>query len=542
MQVQTIGLAGKLVLMNMITFYTQALGSSHLASKKPCQDNGTHYNQDGVCVVVVCDGHGGESYVRSDKGSRIAAEITKNKIIEFVKSHPVQTFIGKKNAVTAIPTRDPRFDKQGLKRDVSMLSESELDLLKQNILYTKEVELFPEMESLFRNLFMDIYESWKSEIEQDAQANPFSDKEKEKRGSSRIEKAYGTTLMAAVRTPDYWFAFHIGDGKLYACDKLMKWYEPVPWDCNCFLNVTTSLCDYAPVKEFRYAFDGTGYFPLAFVLGSDGIDDTFVRTELIHKFYSQLLCVVNEREQEEVQTLLEESLSDLSKRGSHDDMSVAAIIDKSSLPKAIKYYNIISEVRALNAERDKRQKELELLCNKIDSAENDVNVKVSNLDKLASDNHKWWLSILRQKEENSNCYEKLSDEVRMAQELLSNFKKEKDVFEEDFSKWEEESRKRVGELKQLAESIQASICPKEQTIMESESNTVNDTLPQLTHIVDNTLPSEVSCVDDKQKENSDSPDMVYKKATDAIMSEEGIARMDKEADAQAKEILNNYHK
>lgn len=235
--------------------------------------------------------------------------------------------------MTVVPTRDPRIDKQGHKREVSMLSESEMELLKQNILYTKEVELYPDIESLFRDLFENIYTSWKFEIEKDVKTNPFSNKEKEKLGSSRTEKAYGTTLMAAVRTPDYWFAFHIGDGRLYACDKLMKWYEPVPWDCNCFLNITTSLCDYNPVSEFRYAFDGTGDFPLAFALGSDGIDDTFLKTELIHKFYSQLLCVFNERKQQEVEDLLISSLSDLSKRGSHDDMSVAAIIDENNLSR-----------------------------------------------------------------------------------------------------------------------------------------------------------------------------------------------------------------
>ena len=162
--------------MDMITFYTQALGSSHLASKKPCQDSGIHYNKDGVYIAIVCDGHGGESYVRSDKGSRIAAEVAKNKILEFVKSTPIEIFAGKKNAVTVVPTRDPRIDKQGHKREVSMLSESEMELLKQNILYTKEVERYPEMESLFRKLFTDIYESWKSEIKNDAQTNSFSGK------------------------------------------------------------------------------------------------------------------------------------------------------------------------------------------------------------------------------------------------------------------------------------------------------------------------------------------------------------------------------
>lgn len=172
----------------MITFYTQALGSSHLASKKPCQDNGIHYNKDGICIAIVCDGHGGDTYVRSDKGSRIAAEVAKNKILDFVKSTSAEIFTGKKNAVTVVPTRDPRIDKQGHKREISMLSESEMELLKQNILYTKEVELYPDIESLFRDLFENIYTSWKSEIEKDVKTNPFSNKEKEKLGSSRTEK------------------------------------------------------------------------------------------------------------------------------------------------------------------------------------------------------------------------------------------------------------------------------------------------------------------------------------------------------------------
>ena len=77
--------------------------------------------------------------------------------------------------------------------------------------------------------------------------------------------------------------------------------------------------------------------------------------------------------------------------------------------------------------------------------------------------------------------------------------------------------------------------------MESENNTVNNSQSQQTLQMDNTLLSAVSCVNDKSKEDSDSPDMVYQKASDAIMSEEGIAQMAKEADAQAKEILNNHH-
>ena len=31
--------------------------------------------------------------------------------------------------------------------------------------------------------------------------------------ASSFEKFYGCTLMAYVQTPEYWFAFHLGDGK-----------------------------------------------------------------------------------------------------------------------------------------------------------------------------------------------------------------------------------------------------------------------------------------------------------------------------------------
>lgn len=524
----------------MITFYTKALGSSHFAANKPCQDNGTHYNKDGVYIAVVCDGHGGESYVRSDKGSHIAAEIAKNQILKFVESTPKELFEGKKNAVTVVPTRDPRIDKQGIKRDISMLSESETELLRQNILYTKEIELYPEIEESFRALFKSIYVSWKSEIEKDFQMNPFSKKEKEKFGSARIEKAYGTTLMAAVRTPDYWFAFHIGDGKLYACDKLMRWSEPVPWDCNCFLNFTTSLCDYNPVDEFRYAFDGTGNFPLAFALGSDGIDDTFINPKLIHKFYSQLLCAFNEREQEEAEVLLKEHLSSLSERGSHDDMSVAAIIDKENLPKAIEYYKIISEVRMLSAEREKRREEINKLTEKIDLAQEEIKNKENRQEESFKQRDAWMQEVSKQEKSYSEQIQKLTEELEASKDNFLKCQKEKDDYEVDFSTWEDESRKRVEELKQFAEAIEAEVFKEPIAIVSECDNTEDNSNPHnYQSNTDSSLKS--SHISNAQADVSDTPNEVYKKANDSIMSEEGIVQMNKEADAQAEEILNNHH-
>ena len=98
------------------------------------------------------------------------------------------------------------------------------------------------------------------------------------------------------------------------------------------------------------------------------------------------------------------------------------------------------------------------------------------------------------------------------------------------------------ELKEKAESIRAEMYPEVQTA-KSENNTGNDNITPQDNLT-NAPMAESSCIDDTQNmqiESSDTPDMVYKKANDAMMSEEGIAQMDKEADAQVKEILNPHN-
>lgn len=505
----------------MITFYTRALGSSHIASNKPCQDSGKCYHKDGVSIVIVCDGHGGDSYVRSDVGSQFAADIACAKILDFINNTPKDILANKKGAITAIPTSDPRFGTDGKKRDVSTLSESELDLLRQNIQYITVAQSVPEIEKLFRTLFMSIVETWRIAINENLRKYPFSTKEKELIGSKRIEKAYGTTLMAAVRTPDYWFAFHIGDGKLLACNNLMQWYEPVPWDCNCFLNLTTSLCDYSPVEEFRYAFDGTGDFPLAFALGSDGIDDSFIKPELIHKFYSNILQVFSERDIEEATALLTSSLSNLSKRGSHDDMSVAAIIDTAHLPMALEYYNIISEVRSLSAEREKRKESIDAEQRRIRQMQERLVQKTAIRDEEAKSAWEWWKQVCKKRIKQKLVYDSLSKEVSEIKEDIQRHKAQCTKLENQLNDWIKIHTEHVGELRKQANELELIICSNSEK---------NETTYQMT------TSNPESC---KNQNKEDKPKDVYEKASNARMSEEKIAEMDKESDEQARAILNN---
>lgn len=200
--------------------------------------------------------------------------------------------------------------------------------------------------------------------------NPFTEKEISHLKNAAFVKAYGSTLMAYVRTSLYWFAFHIGDGKLVACDRNMKWCEPVPWDCNCFLNMTTSLCNSNPIPMFRYAFSGKGDFPVAVILGSDGIDDSWGTMENLQNFYSQTLSIFNKLGEEQAIKELADYLPELSRKASQDDMSIAGIIDMDEIGNAVAVYNVQRKLIALKQERERREYELLHLKNQYEKLKN----------------------------------------------------------------------------------------------------------------------------------------------------------------------------
>ena len=72
--------------VDKIAFATSVLGAGHIKDKKPCQDYSIAWQSkdSGSVVLIVCDGHGSDTYVRSDIGSRLAAQITLEAVKEFV--------------------------------------------------------------------------------------------------------------------------------------------------------------------------------------------------------------------------------------------------------------------------------------------------------------------------------------------------------------------------------------------------------------------------------------------------------------------------
>ena len=322
-----------------MVFNTSILGASHVKDNKPCQDYSVAWQseEDGAVVLIVCDGHGSDTYVRSDVGSRLAGEIALEAVKRFILPvgdiRPHSDWIeGVRGAVTARESDVLTRYSEALPRAEEDMTDTDWMRYRQRLEFRGQVKGIYEQDAIFQALFSSIYEKWLEAIRHDAQQNPFTKEELSRLGKHKLVKAYGTTLMTYVQTKKFWFAFHIGDGRMLSYEEGQGWKQIVPWDCNCFQNQTTSLCNTDPVPMFRYAFDGTGTFPKAVFCCSDGIEDSYgdydVAPERLHNYFSGLLNVFVQEGKESTMSKLEEFLPKLSAVASKDDMSIAGVINE----------------------------------------------------------------------------------------------------------------------------------------------------------------------------------------------------------------------
>lgn len=326
-------------------------GESHILLNKVCQDASYSSTTNTMSIAIVCDGHGGSRYFRSDVGSRCAVEATTECVEAFVSDVDVKLFEG-----------------QSFVQKKSLSSEANLSV------YTKDTKA----DKVLRQLFSSIIYRWREKITHHAHTSPISETEREEVSANYLadfeqgigfEKAYGCTLICYVYTDAFWLAFQIGDGKCIAFDDAGLWLEPIPWDEKCFLNKTTSLCDSSAIEEFRYCYCGDGSRPLAIFLGSDGIDDSFGMTENMVNFYIQVLKLIDKEGHDNAMMNIVDTLPQLSKVGSRDDMSVACVYDEKLLPSRIKHLigwqrrNVEAQISDVNNRILKNKDEIAQLSN-----------------------------------------------------------------------------------------------------------------------------------------------------------------------------------
>ena len=268
-------------------FDLSVIGDRHVKKKAICQDSALSYCDDKMGVAIVCDGHGGKKYFRSHRGAKLAAETTLKAILDLMRCE------------------------DQMNGELSDNPDQVLEQLEQKII-----------------------ENWNQAVNQDVEKNPFSEAElMVLYGADRlifehkfeVKSAYGTTIIAFVISPEFCFGLQIGDGKCCAIDLDGKVFQPIPWDNNCILNVTTSIINDSALANFRHYFSES--LPVAVYVGTDGIDDSFADIENLYDFYRQITRSFTTLEFDKVVNQLSEFLSKLSETGSGDDVSLAAILN-----------------------------------------------------------------------------------------------------------------------------------------------------------------------------------------------------------------------
>lgn len=294
--------------MRMQSFHLSAQGASHIKKNKECQDSSESYFDQKCAIAIVCDGHGGDDYVRSASGSKFACEAAKTNILNFIEN-------------------------------------------------VNPDELKRHYNQLIHNLKASIIGTWNEAVYEHYNANPFTDSEiavlsdraKHKYlREKRIESAYGTTLIAVACTKDYWFGIHIGDGKCIAINPEGKFLQPIPWDEKCFLNATTSICDTDALNHFRSFYSEK--LPIAVFVGSDGIDDCFSSDQQLYNLYKTVLYSFSTSDFDTAVNDLSEYLPRLSAKGSGDDVSMAAVLDLDMIGE-------IDAVKEFDKEKEKARVE-----------------------------------------------------------------------------------------------------------------------------------------------------------------------------------------
>ncbi len=311
------------MIKDFTSFSATEVGYNHVKAGKVCEDFSSYYDDDRMRICVVADGHGSDNYPRTDKGSRFAAEAAINCVKEFVK--------------TAIPTDVLEDEKNG----------------------------FPVLRQLASSILLE----WHRAVNEDAARYPFTDEELKNVSEKyknrfltqnveerSIEKAYGTTLIVFVITEQYSMGMQIGDGKCVFISSRGEFSEPIPWDDECQLNVTTSICDSDALDEFRFFV--TDKQPSAVFCGSDGIDDSYASEEELYALYRSILVIFAEHGLEVGKSEIKEYLPALTRKGSGDDVSIGLILDIEIVKGLIPLFNAQAELFDVNGKTNEKKRRL----------------------------------------------------------------------------------------------------------------------------------------------------------------------------------------
>lgn len=293
-------------------------GDRHVQAGVVCQDFALATDAAPSCsVIVVADGHGGADYFRSDRGARFAVQAAAAALMEFASEVPAAQL-----------------------RDLA------------------------ERRALLRALFDGILSRWREAIAADLFDAPFAESQMEHVSAEAraqylagesVERAYGTTLIAALVTDRYWLGLHQGDGRCIAVRTDGTCEQPIPWDARCEGNRTTSLCDVNVLDEFRHCFSER--LPAAVFLCTDGVDASYPDMDGVYGLCQALSSVYLSDGRPGLERVVAEYLPSLSRRGNGDDVTVAGLLCVDKLSPVAEVLHLEERLRKASVLWDQASRE-----------------------------------------------------------------------------------------------------------------------------------------------------------------------------------------
>ena len=274
-------------------------GASHLRSGLPNQDYHCVFPYpDRIrsrVVLAISDGHGSKRSFRSKTGAEIAA----------VEARRIGRII--------------------VERDYQ---PNELTFLKQ------EIE---------DRLPRDLASAWKSKVENHlcefpvttSMLSDLAEKENSKAAQSLRDNpliAYGATLLLVLINPSFIAYLQLGDGDILTVNEEGDVSRPLEKDERLFANETTSLCSPNAWKDFRTHFQVLIDKPPALILAStDGYSNSFQEEAGFLKVGTDFLALLRRYKPFHVRVRLKKWLTEASKLGSGDDVTLGLIFRLDAL-------------------------------------------------------------------------------------------------------------------------------------------------------------------------------------------------------------------
>ena len=269
-------------------FNKTCIGYLHLRNNKPCQDYSSSYKDNERMIITCSDGHGGNIYIRSEVGAKLAS-IAVNNVFSSIDNH----FFAKSN-------------NESMEDKIKLLVLCEFDKLVEREIGNKPIRK-SELEGL-------------DEEEIDVlRFNP--------------SKAYGTTLTGAMVYKNKIIAISIGDSECLGIRKgeLVKIFDNSNDPAG---NITYSMCQEDAYKYLRVT-----------IINSKELDGIFLCSDGLSSPYQSYMNFTSSYLKPLVRNVLKlNSLNEVDKGidkialelGVGDDVSLSFILNEKT---NIKYYS-----------------------------------------------------------------------------------------------------------------------------------------------------------------------------------------------------------